>query len=80
MCIWDPAFFGVKPAMVPEQCSRRRHRKEIEQLNSQPSAGVLPSDVWRVPGRCMTESSVTFVNKALVQKATTLDWPSCFDL
>jgi urease subunit alpha len=71
LCIWDPAFFGVKPEMV---------------LKSGVIAGAIMGDpnasipnpqpehyrpMFGAFGRAMTESSVTFVSQALKEKGET---------
>jgi len=71
LCIWDPAFFGVKPDMV---------------LKSGVIAGAIMGDpnasipnpqpehyrpMFGAFGRAVTESSVTFVSPALIAKGET---------
>ena len=71
LCIWDPAFFGVKPDMV---------------LKSGVIAGAIMGDpnasipnpqpehyrpMFGAFGRAVTESSVTFVSQALIEKGET---------
>jgi len=71
LCIWDPAFFGVKPDMV---------------LKSGVIAGAIMGDpnasipnpqpehyrpMFGAFGRAVTESSVTFVSRALIEKRET---------
>jgi urease subunit alpha len=71
LCVWDPAFFGVKPDMV---------------LKSGVIAGAIMGDpnasipnpqpehyrpMFGAFGRAMTESSVTFVSQALKEKGET---------
>jgi urease subunit alpha len=71
LCIWDPAFFGVKPDMV---------------LKSGVIAGAIMGDpnasipnpqpehyrpMFGAFGRAMTESSVTFVSPAFIEKGET---------
>jgi urease subunit alpha len=68
LCIWDPAFFGVKPDMV---------------LKSGVISGAIMGDpnasipnpqpehyrpMFGAFGRAVTESSVTFVSQALIEK------------
>ena len=71
LCVWDPAFFGVKPDMV---------------LKSGVIAGAIMGDpnasipnpqpehyrpMFGAFGRAVTESSVTFVSQALIEKGET---------
>ncbi len=71
LCVWDPAFFGVKPDMV---------------LKSGVIAGAIMGDpnasipspqpehyrpMFGAFGRALTESSVTFVSQALIEKGET---------
>jgi urease subunit alpha len=72
LCIWDPAFFGVKPAMV------LKSGVIAAAIMGDPNGSIPnPQPEYYRPmfgafGRCMTESSVTFVSKALVQKGNHL--------
>jgi len=68
LCLWDPAFFGVKPAMV------LKSGVIAAAIMGDPN-GSIPSaqpecyrPMFGALGRCMTESSVTFVSKALVER------------
>jgi urease subunit alpha len=68
LCIWDPAFFGVKPAMVLKSgviAAAIMGDPNGSIPNSQPE---YYRPMFGAFGRCMTESSVTFVSKALVEK------------
>ena len=64
LCIWDPAFFGVKPAMV------LKSGVIAAAIMGDPNGSIPnPQPEYYRPmfgafGRCMTESSVTFVSKA----------------
>jgi urease subunit alpha len=72
LCIWDPAFFGVKPDMVLK-CGTI-----AAALMGDPNASIPnPQPEYYRPmfgafGRSLTESSVTFVSQALLQKQETL--------
>ncbi len=72
LCIWDPAFFGVKPAMV------LKGGVIAAAIIGDPNASIPnPQPEYYRPmfgafGRSMTESSVTFVSQALVQKSERL--------
>ncbi len=68
LCIWDPAFFGVKPAMV------LKSGMIAAAIMGDPNASIPnPQPEYYRPmfgafGRAMTESSVTFVSQALLRK------------
>jgi len=69
LCIWDPAFFGVKPEMVLK-CGM------IAAANmGDPNASIpTPQPQYFRPmfaafGRSLTESSVTFVSQAAMSKS-----------
>ena len=68
VCIWDPAFFGVKPDMV------LKSGVIAAAIMGDPNGSIPnPQPEYYRPmfaafGRCMTESSVTFVSQALVEK------------
>src|SRR5260370_8240031 len=70
--IWDPAFFGVKPDMVLK-CGTI-----AAAIMRDPNASIpTPQPDYYRPvfgafGRCLTESSVTFVSQALLNKANAL--------
>ena len=70
--IWDPAFFGVKPDMVVK-CGTI-----AAAIMGDPNASIpTPQPEYYRPmfgafGRCLTESSVTFVSQALLNKANAL--------
>ena len=72
ICIWDPAFFGVKPDMV------LKSGMIAAAIMGDPNASIpSPQPEYYRPmfgafGRAMTESSVTFVSQALVDKGQTL--------
>jgi len=65
LCIWDPAFFGVKPAMVLKSGAI------AAAIMGDPNGSIPnPQPEYYRPmfaafGRCRTESSVTFVSQAL---------------
>ena len=68
ICIWDPAFFGVKPEMVLKSGTI------AAAIMGDPN-GSIPTpqpEYYRLMfgafGRSLTESSVTFVSQALLQK------------
>jgi len=72
ICIWDPAFFGVKPDMVLKSGTI------AAAIMGDPN-GSIPSPqpeyyrpMFGAFGRAMTESSVTFVSQALVDKGQTV--------
>jgi urease subunit alpha len=72
ICIWDPAFFGVKPDMVLKSGTI------AAAIMGDPNASIpTPQPEYYRPmfgafGRSLTESSVTFVSQALLQKGKTL--------
>jgi len=72
LCIWDPAFFGVKPDMVLK-CGTI-----AAALMGDPNASIpTPQPEYYRPmfgafGRSLTESSVTFVSQALLRKGDNL--------
>jgi urease subunit alpha len=72
ICIWDPAFFGVKPDMVLKSGTI------AAAIMGDPNASIpTPQPEYYRPmfgafGRSLTESSVTFVSRALLQKGETL--------
>jgi urease subunit alpha len=71
ICIWDPAFFGVKPDMVLKSGTI------AAAIMGDPNASIpSPQPEYYRPmfgafGRSLTESSVTFVSQALLQKGGT---------
>src|SRR6202008_3712192 len=72
LCIWDPAFFGVKPDMILKSGTI------AAAIMGDPNASIPnPQPEYYRPmfgafGRAMTESSVTFVSQALLGKGQTL--------
>jgi urease subunit alpha len=72
ICIWDPAFFGVKPDMVLKSGTI------AAAIMGDPNASIpTPQPEYYRPmfgafGRSLTESSVTFVSQALFNKAEAL--------
>jgi urease subunit alpha len=72
ICIWDPAFFGVKPDMVLKSGTI------AAAIMGDPNASIpTPQPEHYRPmfgafGRSLTESSVTFVSQALLNKAEAL--------
>jgi urease subunit alpha len=72
ICIWDPAFFGVKPDMVLKSGTI------AAAIMGDPNASIpTPQPEYYRPmfgafGRSLTESSVTFVSQALLNKAEAL--------
>ena len=72
ICIWDPAFFGVKPDMVLKSGTI------TAAIMGDPNASIpSPQPEYYRPmfgafGRSLTESSVTFVSQALINKAEAL--------
>jgi len=72
LCIWNPAFFGVKPALV------LKSGMIAAAIMGDPNASIPnPQPEYYRPmfgafGRAMTASSVTFVSQALVQKGESL--------
>src|SRR2546422_1448082 len=72
LCIWDPAFFGVKPDMVLKSGTI------AAAIMGDPNASIpTPQPEYYRPifgafGRSLTESSVTFVSQALLNKAEAL--------
>jgi urease subunit alpha len=69
LCIWNPAFFGVKPAMV------LKSGMIAAAIMGDPNASIPnPQPEYYRPmfgafGRSLTESSVTFVSQAALEKA-----------
>jgi urease subunit alpha len=72
LCVWDPAFFGVKPSMV------LKSGVIAAAIMGDPNASIPnPQPEYYRPmfgayGGCMTESSVTFVSQAVLEKSVTL--------
>ena len=72
LSIWNPAFFGVKPALV------LKNGMIAAAIMGDPNASIPnPQPEYYRPmfgafGRAMTESSVTFVSQALLQKGESL--------
>jgi urease subunit alpha len=72
LCIWDPAFFGVKPAMVLKSGTI------AAAVMGDPNASIPnPQPEYYRPmfgafGRAMTESSVTFISQACLEKSERL--------
>ena len=72
ICIWDPAFFGVKPDMVLKSGTI------AAAIMGDPNGSIpTPQPQYYRPmfgafGRSLTESSVTFVSQALLDKGETL--------
>jgi urease subunit alpha len=72
LCIWDPAFFGVKPDMVLKSGTI------AAAVMGDPNASIpTPQPEYYRPmfgafGRSLTESSVTFVSQAALAKRETL--------
>src|SRR6266851_994294 len=73
LCIWEPAFFGVKPDMVLK-CGMI-----AAAIMGDPNGSIpTPQPEYYRPmfaayGRSMTESSVTFVSQALMKKSGKLE-------
>jgi urease subunit alpha len=71
ICIWDPAFFGVKPDMVLKSGTI------AAAIMGDPNGSIpTPQPEYYRPmfgafGRSLTESSVTFVSQALLEKGET---------
>ena len=71
LCVWDPAFFGVKPSMV------LKSGVIAAAIMGDPNASIPnPQPEYYRPmfgafGACMTESSVTFVSQAVLEKSVT---------
>jgi urease subunit alpha len=72
ICIWEPAFFGVRPEMVLKSGTI------AAAIMGDPN-GSIPTpqpeyyrSMFGAYGRSLTESSVTFVSQALLQKRETL--------
>ena len=72
LCIWDPAFFGVKPDIVLKSGAI------AAAIVGDPNGSIpTPQPQYYRPmfaafGRCRTESSVTFVSRAGVESAARL--------
>jgi len=70
LCIWDPAFFGVKPDMVLKSGTI------AAAIMGDPNGSIpTPQPEYYRPmfgayGRSMTESSVTFVSRAALEPAS----------
>src|SRR5947208_7054781 len=73
LCIWDPAFFGVKPDMV------LKGGTITAAIMGDPNASIpTPQPEYYRPmfgayGRSRTESSVTFVSQPLMKKSGKLE-------
>jgi urease subunit alpha len=72
LCLWDPAFFGVKPDMVLKSGA-------IAAASIGDPNGSIPTPqpqyyrpMFAAFGRCRTKSSVTFVSRAGVARAEKL--------
>jgi urease subunit alpha len=69
LCIWDPAFFGVKPDLVLKSGAI------AAAIIGDPNGSIpTPQPQWYRPmfaafDRCRTESSVTFVSRAGLDRA-----------
>ena len=69
LCVWDPAFFGVKPSMV------LKSGVIAAAIMGDPNASIPnPQPEYYRPmfgafGRSLTESSVTFVSQALLERS-----------
>jgi urease subunit alpha len=72
LCIWNPAFFGVKPAMVLKSGTI------AAAIMGDPNASIPnPQPEYYRPmfgafGRSLTQSSVTFISQAALEKSETL--------
>jgi urease subunit alpha len=72
LCIWDPAFFGVKPDIV------LKNGMIAAAIMGDPNASIpTPQPQYYRPmfgafGRALTESSVTFVSQAALARKETL--------
>ena len=72
LCIWNPAFFGVKPAMVLKSGTI------AAAIMGDPNASIpTPQPEYYRPmfgafGRSLSESSVTFVSQAALEKCQKL--------
>jgi urease subunit alpha len=72
LCLWDPAFFGVKPDMVLKSGAI------AAAIMGDPNASIpTPQPEYYRPmfaafGRSLTESSVTFVSQAALEKSEML--------
>ena len=72
LCIWDPAFFGVKPDIV------LKNGMIAAAIMGDPNASIpTPQPEYCRPmfgafGRALTESSVTFVSQAALARTETL--------
>jgi urease subunit alpha len=72
LCIWEPAFFGVKPDIVLKSGTI------AAAIMGDPNASIPnPQPEYYRPmfgafGRAMTESSVTFVSQAALEKSDSL--------
>src|SRR5215469_8202573 len=72
ICIWDPAFFGVKPDMVLKSGAI------AAAIMGDPNASIpTPQPQYYRPmfgafGRCRVENSVTFVSQASLQRTQRL--------
>jgi urease subunit alpha len=72
ICIWDPAFFGVKPEMVLKSGTI------AAAIMGDPNGSIpTPQPEYYRPmfgafGRSLTESSVTFVSQALLRRGDAL--------
>jgi urease subunit alpha len=72
LCVWDPAFFGVKPSMV------LKSGVIAAAIMGDPNASIPnPQPEYYRPmfgafGGCVIESSVTFVSQAVLENSVTL--------
>ncbi len=71
LCVWDPAFFGVKPDMVLKSGTI------AAAIMGDPNGSIPTAQpefyrpMFGAYGRSMTESSVTFVSRAALEAAST---------
>ncbi len=72
LCVWDPAFFGVKPDMV------LKSGMIAAAIMGDPNGSIPTAQpeyyrpMFGAFGRSLTESSVTFVSQAFLQKSKAL--------
>jgi urease subunit alpha len=72
LCVWDPAFFGVKPDMVLKSGAI------AAAIMGDPNASIPTPQpqcyrpMFAAYGRCRAESSVTFVSRAGLHQAARL--------
>src|SRR2546428_6007230 len=72
ICIWDPAFFGVKPDMVLKNGTIAAAIMGDPNASSPTPQPEYYRPMFGAFGRSLTENSVTFVSQAVLEKGEML--------